>query len=81
MQRPACSTRYFRCSTPASTDGAFRLKSSRSELHARALADFVVQHDDNHTTAAMNAVIDEVGPEVDEFTRRAARRALRHVEW
>ena len=60
---------------------ARRLQTSRSQLYARALADFVSQHDDNRATAAMNAVIDKVGVEIDEFTRRAARRALRRVEW
>ena len=58
-----------------------RLHTSRSQLYARALAVFVVQHDDDQVTAAMNRVVDQVGPEVDGFTRRAARRTLRHVEW
>ena len=60
---------------------ASRLRTSRSQLYARALADFVCRHDANRTTAAMNAVIEKVGTEVEESTRRAARRALRRVEW
>jgi len=60
---------------------ARRLHTSRSHLYAKALADFVSQHDENHATAAMNAVVDRVGAEIDEFTGRAARRALRRVEW
>ena len=60
---------------------ACRLCTSRSQLYARALADFVVQHEADKITSAMNQVLDEVGPEADEFTRRAARRTLRHVEW
>lgn len=60
---------------------AQRLRTSRSQLYARALSDFVVQHEDDKITAAMNRVMDDVGAEVDEFSRRAARRALRHVEW
>ena len=60
---------------------ARRMQTSRSQLYAKALADFVSQHDDNRTTAAMNAAIDKVGVETDEFTRRAARRTLRRVEW
>ena len=60
---------------------AHRLRTSRSQLYARALADFVVQHEDDKITVAMNRVLDDVGAGVDEFTRRAARRTLRHVEW
>jgi hypothetical protein len=60
---------------------ARRLRSSRSRLYARALADFVVQHDDDKITRSMNQVVDEVGSEADDFTRRAARRTLRRVEW
>jgi hypothetical protein len=29
----------------------------------------------------MNGVVAEVGPRVDEFTREAARKTLRRVEW
>jgi metal-responsive CopG/Arc/MetJ family transcriptional regulator len=60
---------------------ARRLHTSRSQLYARALADFVVQHEGDKITSAMNQVLDDVGSEVDEFTRRTARRTLRHVEW
>lgn len=60
---------------------ARRLKTSRSQLYARALADFVVQHDEDQVTAAQNRVVDAVGANVDGFSRRAAGRALRRVEW
>jgi len=60
---------------------ARRLHVTRSRLYARALADFVVQHEDDTITSAMNEVLREVGVESDEFTRRAARQALRRVEW
>jgi hypothetical protein len=60
---------------------ARRLQTSRSQLYARALADFVVQHEDDKITATMNRVLHDVGADVNEFTRRAARRTLRHVEW
>lgn len=60
---------------------ARRLHTSRSQLYARALADFVVQHDDDQITSSMNEVIREVGTEVDPFTRRAASQTLRQVEW
>jgi metal-responsive CopG/Arc/MetJ family transcriptional regulator len=60
---------------------ASRLQTSRSQLYARALAEFVARHDDDHVTAAMDRVVDEVGAEIDDFTRQAARQALRQVEW
>ena len=60
---------------------ARRLHTSRSGLYARALADFVAQHEEDKMTAAMNSVIQDVGEEAEEFTRSAARRTMRHVEW
>jgi metal-responsive CopG/Arc/MetJ family transcriptional regulator len=60
---------------------AKRLNASRSQLYARALAEFLARHDDDHVTAAMNAVIDEIRTAPDEFTREAAVQGLRRVEW
>jgi predicted transcriptional regulator len=60
---------------------ARRLNASRSQLYARALAEFVARHDADHVTAAMNAVIDEIETEPDAFTREAAVQGLRRVEW
>ena len=60
---------------------ASRLKTSRSQLYARALSEFVARHDDDQVTSAVNQVIEEVGGVVDDFTRRAGQQALRRVEW
>ena len=60
---------------------ARRLRTSRSQLYARALADFVVQHDEDKVTAELNRVLDEVGAEVDDFSRKAAEQTLGRVEW
>jgi predicted transcriptional regulator len=60
---------------------ARRLHTSRSQLYARALADFVVQHEDDQITSSMNEVIREVGAEADPFMRRAVSQTLRRVEW
>ena len=60
---------------------AERLCTSRSQLYTKALAEFLARHDDDRVTAAMNAVIDAVGPAPDDFTREAAVQALRRVEW
>ena len=57
------------------------LQTSRSQLYCRALQEFVARHAPDRVTEAMNRVLDEVGTEVDEFTRRAARNVLQRVEW
>jgi metal-responsive CopG/Arc/MetJ family transcriptional regulator len=57
------------------------LRTSRSQLYSRALQEFVARHAPDRLTEAMNRVVDEVGGEVDEFSRRAAHRVLEKVEW
>jgi len=57
------------------------LETSRSQLYSRALREFVARHAPDRLTEAMNRVVDAVGTEVDEFSRRAARRVLEQVEW
>ena len=60
---------------------AAELRTSRSELYSRALREYVARHAPDRLTEAMNRVIEEVGSETDEFSRRAARRVLEHVDW
>jgi metal-responsive CopG/Arc/MetJ family transcriptional regulator len=60
---------------------AAELKTSRSQLFSRALREFVARHASDRVTAAMNRVVDEVGADVDEFTRKASRRVLERTEW
>ena len=61
---------------------ASELQTSRSQLYSRALQEFISRHAPDRLTEAMNRVVDEeVGAEVDEFSRRAARRVLEKVEW
>jgi metal-responsive CopG/Arc/MetJ family transcriptional regulator len=60
---------------------AAELQTSRSQLYSRALKEFVARHTPERLTEAMNRVVDEVGSEVDEFSRRAAYRVLEQVEW
>ena len=57
------------------------LQTSRSQIYSRALQEFVARHSPDRLTEAMNRVIDEVGGEVDDFSRRAARNVLEKVEW
>jgi len=60
---------------------AARLRTSRSRLYARALGELLARYDDDHITAAMNGVLDQVGDSSDDFARRAAHRVLQRVEW
>lgn len=60
---------------------AAELNTSRSQLYSRALGEFVARHAPERITEAMNRVVQEVGTEVDDFSRRASRRVLEQVEW
>ena len=60
---------------------ASELQTSRSQLYSRALQEFVARHAPDRLTEAMNRVVDGIGAEVDEFTRRASRGVLEQVEW
>jgi len=60
-----------------------RFQTSRSQLYARALAEFIARHDEDSVTRALDRVADEVA-EMDSDTAAAksmARTALRQVEW
>lgn len=60
---------------------ARRLQTSRSQLYARALAEFVARHDDDRVTALMDQAVREAAEEPDAFVRAAAARTLRQAEW
>lgn len=60
---------------------AAELQTSRSELYSRALQEYVARHAPDRLTEAMNRVVEEVGSDSDEFSRRAARQVLERVEW
>ncbi len=61
---------------------AQRLGVSRSELYARAVAEFVAKHDQQTLTARLNAVYGAQPSAVDRRLRRAQGRTLRHrSEW
>lgn len=59
---------------------AKRLKVSRSELYARALAEFVSRHAPEAVTEALNLVCERTEPDAD-FAHRAAKKTLRRSEW
>jgi len=60
---------------------ASRLRTSRSQLYARALAEFVARHDDDRVTSLMDQAIREAGGEADAFVQAAAQQSLQQVEW
>ena len=60
---------------------ASRLRTSRSQLYARALAEFVARHDDDRVTSLMDQAVREAGGEADAFVRVAAQQSLQRVEW
>lgn len=60
---------------------ARRLRKSRSQLYAEAVAEYVSRHDPDAITEAMNQVCDDVGLQVDPAVAAAARRVLERAEW
>ncbi len=60
---------------------ALRLQTSRSQLYARALAEFVARHDDDQVTELMNQAVREAVGDADLFVQEAARQAIERAEW
>ena len=60
---------------------ARKMKKSRSQLYADALAAYLAQHDADEITAAIDRVCEATGAEYDPAVSAAARRALADVEW
>jgi predicted transcriptional regulator len=61
---------------------AKRLKKSRSELYAEAIAEYLARHDEDAITESWNRAL-AGGEEEDEgrFVAEAARRTLERSEW
>jgi len=60
---------------------ALRLGKSRSQVYREALAEYLFRREPQSLTAALDAVVDEVGPEADGWLAAAARRGLERSEW
>lgn len=60
---------------------AKRLKTTRSDLYARALEAFIGAHAPDRVTQAMNDVVDAAGPASDPFAKAGARRVLDQIKW
>lgn len=60
---------------------AKRMRTSRSKLYSRALAEFIARHQPDEITARVNEAMSEIGVETDEFAHAAAREVFKRVEW
>lgn len=60
---------------------ARRTKRSRSEVYARALAEYVARHEPDRVTEAMDRALAEIEESPDRFARTASRRVLRRSRW
>ncbi|MEK7475373.1 MAG: ribbon-helix-helix protein, CopG family [Candidatus Coatesbacteria bacterium] len=60
---------------------ARHLRKSRSAVYREAVAEYVLRHDGDAVTEAMNRVAAQVGGRADPFTRAASRRILARTEW
>lgn len=60
---------------------ARRVKKSRSEVYAEAVAEYLARHEPDAVTEAMNEACVKVGDQADRFVRAAARRTLARAQW
>jgi metal-responsive CopG/Arc/MetJ family transcriptional regulator len=60
---------------------AGRLGVSRSELYARAVAEYVAKHRDEDVTAQLNKVFADETAGLDPALRRAQARSVSSSEW
>ena len=60
---------------------ARRMKRWRSEVHSRAVAEYVARHAPDRVTEAMDRVLAEIGEPADQFLRAASRRVLQRSDW
>jgi predicted transcriptional regulator len=57
------------------------LKTTRSQLYARALREFASRQNPDGLTEAMNVALAQAGEERTDFNRAAARRAFAATQW
>ena len=61
---------------------AKRTRKTRSQLYAKALAEYLARHAPDEVTEAMNQVVERLGePRPDPLLAAAARRTFEHTEW
>ena len=60
---------------------AKRQKKSRSQLYSHALREYVARHADDRVTETLNDVVAAAVEARSGFVPKAARRALKRVDW
>lgn len=60
---------------------ARRMRKSRSQLYAEAIAEYLARHAPDEVTGAMDRVMEGVKEPSDPFVSAAARRILERTEW
>jgi metal-responsive CopG/Arc/MetJ family transcriptional regulator len=60
---------------------AARLKTSRSDIYAKALSVFIGTHDPARVTDLMNKAIEAADAEADDCRMRAAQRVFERSQW
>ena len=60
---------------------AQRLGKSRSQIYREALAEYVDRREPGAVTVALDEVVEELGPVVDEWVAEAGRSTLEQSEW
>ncbi len=60
---------------------AKKQKTSRSQLYAAALREYLARHSEDQITEAINRALAEIGDQSDPFVEAAADEILRNVEW
>lgn len=60
---------------------AARLGKSRSQVYREALAEYLFRREPQSVTAALDAVVVDVGHEPDGWLAEAGRRGLERSEW
>ena len=60
---------------------ARRLKTTRSQVYARALREFVERHNPATLTCMIDEALLAAGDEDDAFAKEAGRRIIAQTEW
>ena len=60
---------------------AKRVRKSRSQLYAEALAEYLSRHAPEEVTEAMNRVVDQLDEGRDPFVHATAHAVLQRAEW
>jgi metal-responsive CopG/Arc/MetJ family transcriptional regulator len=60
---------------------ARRLRISRSELYARAIAEFLKEHKENSITERLNHVYSQCAAKLDSALHRAQLKSLAKDDW